>query len=615
MGIRLSKIRIQNFRSIEGAETELNDTNILIGQNNSGKSNFLRAVNIALNVNPSVSDQDIYISNGEKLSKEKNAIIDVMIRPVDDSGSYLKEFSDFWTGVFTEKWITTDVTEGSYVGIRSIIEYDAKFDQYSVRKRPITQWNDTIEDAICGRKQGFTTDMQSYIECFYMEAHRDILEDLNNKKSFFGRATSVRDIPEDVVHEVEAKLTDANKIIVDRTPSLSATQDKISKVGNLFGQQRNRIAIEPINRSISDLHRGMDVKFGDEEGPLLSVSEQGMGTRSWISFLTLDAYISYLTHSIKEDDEEAELFVVLALEEPEAHLHSYAQKKLFEQIKQFAGQKIISTHSTNVVSQASVIDFLHLYKHKGKTVLHRIDRTEYKAEELAKIEREFIRSKGDLLFSTAVVLSEGITEELALPVYFKQYFGFDPNSAGIAIIGIGGQNYKSFLHILKDFSIPWFIFSDGEPSTIKTIKNAVKEMLDQDYSVMANVIILDNGDDYEKNLVSNGYSPHIINAINKYHKELREQTDPEGAKRDTQSYFESYIKKESRRNKPCSGEEGERKALIKCMKEDNGKAKYAYIIADEIVRNAHDGKKIPPKIIDLLREIEKLFLNGDKNGD
>ena len=267
MGIRLSKIRIQNFRSIEGAETELNDTNILIGQNNSGKSNFLRAVNIALNVNPSVSDQDIYISNGEKLSKEKNAIIDVMIRPIDDSGNYLKEFSDFWTGVFTEKWITTDVTEGSYVGIRSTIEYDAKFDQYSVRKRAITQWNDTIEDAICGRKQSFTTDMQSYIMCFYMDAHRDILEDLNNKKSYFGRATSVRGISEQVIKEIEAQLSDINKKIVDNTPAMSGTQAKVSQVGDLFGLQQSQLSIEPINRSISDLHRGMDVKFCDGHGP------------------------------------------------------------------------------------------------------------------------------------------------------------------------------------------------------------------------------------------------------------------------------------------------------------------------------------------------------------
>ncbi|MDR3238129.1 MAG: ATP-binding protein, partial [Spirochaetia bacterium] len=48
MGIFLAEIRIRNYRSLEYVEVELGMTNILIGQNNSGKSNFLRAINIAL---------------------------------------------------------------------------------------------------------------------------------------------------------------------------------------------------------------------------------------------------------------------------------------------------------------------------------------------------------------------------------------------------------------------------------------------------------------------------------------------------------------------------------------------------------------------------------------
>ena len=609
MGIRLSKIRIQNFRSIEGAETELNDTNILIGQNNSGKSNFLRAVNIALNVNPSVSDQDIYISNGEKLSKEKNAIIDVMIRPVDDSGSYLKEFSDFWTGVFTEKWITTDVTEGSYVGIRSTIEYDAKFDQYSVRKRAITQWNDTIEDAICGRKQSFTTDMQSYIMCFYMDAHRDILEDLNNKKSYFGRATSVRGISEQVIREIEAQLSDINKKIVDNTPAMSGTQAKVSQVGDLFGLQQSQLSIEPINRSISDLHRGMDVKFCDGHGPVLSVSEQGMGTRSWISFLTLDSYISYLANTIKADDAEAELFTVLALEEPEAHLHSYAQKQLFEQIIQFGGQKIISTHSTNIVAQADACDYLHIYKTDGKTVIHHAKIDSYGIEELAKIKREFVRSKGELLFSTAIVLAEGLTEEIAIPVYFKEYFGVDPSAFGIAIIGVDGQNYKTFLPLLNDFSIPWFIFSDGEEKAKNAVKKAVKRISDKDCTLFPNIIFLDDGDDYEDFLLKDGYADCIMNAINKYECKLREEIDPEGAKRDPRSFFERFIEK----NKRYTGDEGRNEALLDCLQKDDGKVKYAYVVAEEIVNAADEGKKTPTKIRILFDRIKTLLSGGGYN--
>lgn len=48
MDIILKCVRISNYRSIENIEVDLGAINILIGQNNAGKSNFLRALDIAL---------------------------------------------------------------------------------------------------------------------------------------------------------------------------------------------------------------------------------------------------------------------------------------------------------------------------------------------------------------------------------------------------------------------------------------------------------------------------------------------------------------------------------------------------------------------------------------
>lgn len=55
MGILVSKVRIENFRSIEILELSLSTTNVLIGANNCGKSNFLKAINIALGQNKNIS--------------------------------------------------------------------------------------------------------------------------------------------------------------------------------------------------------------------------------------------------------------------------------------------------------------------------------------------------------------------------------------------------------------------------------------------------------------------------------------------------------------------------------------------------------------------------------
>jgi putative ATP-dependent endonuclease of OLD family len=181
-----------------------------------------------------------------------------------------------------------------------------------------------------------------------------------------------------------------------------------------------------------------------------------------------------------------------------------------------------------------------LYKKSGKTKAHRIKTNDYTKEEIAKIHREVIRSNGELLFSTGIVLAEGITEEQALPVFFEKYFGFDPNYYGMAFLGIRGQNYKTYLKLVRDFQIPWFIFGDGETSAISTIKNALKVAFEND-DIPDNVIIIDNGDDYENHLIRNSYGDYIIDAINSYELQLLQDAEPEIAARDTKTYFEKFI--------------------------------------------------------------------------
>ena len=43
-------------------------------------------------------------------------------------------------------------------------------------------------------------------------------------------------------------------------------------------------------------------------------------------------YYSNYYKNIKENDEDADDFVLLSLEEPEAHLHPQAQKQIYQQL-------------------------------------------------------------------------------------------------------------------------------------------------------------------------------------------------------------------------------------------------------------------------------------------
>ncbi|GLC79423.1 ATP-dependent nuclease [Lacrimispora brassicae] len=616
MGIILTNIRVKNFRSIENIDLNLGKTNILIGQNNSGKSNLLKAVDLALGGYREISESDVFISADERLAHDKIAIIDILLKPLNSEGIIQKTFSDFWTSVFTDAWITTDETNGDFVGIRTTIQFDLRKNDYTILKKPVLEWNDCIDKAVVGNKKNFGNDMVDSITSFYMDAHRDAVEDIRNKKSYFGRATSQSDLSDELVTELEGQLNGINTEIVKNIPALQQTNQRMSSIGKTMGASASVVEIEPLARKISDLHKGMDIVYKDGTSAKFSISQHGMGTRSWISFLTLGAYVDWHIEKIKIDDEEAENYVMLTMEEPEAHLHPQAQRQLYSQIIGFNGQKIISTHSPSVVAQAEIGDIIHIEKANGKTQATHFNITKYTPEELNRIQREVINTRGELLFSNAIILCEGITEEQALPLYFKEYFGVEAICGGINIIGIGGQNYITFLNLIKDLKIPWFIFSDGESSAIKTVKKAVKAITDELIETLPNVVILDHGEDYERHLLASGYEEIIISAINECEE--------------NEEFFDNYVKTNNHQScgrKPSGkprcetckqdiyedvlrdydGDGGKKRAVYDCCTGKRAKAKYASFVAQKIISQAEISRKIPPKVKVLFEEVSKVL--------
>lgn len=615
MDIILKNVRVKNFRSLENVDIELSYINILVGQNNVGKSNFLRALDVALNGSKTISGEDIYIEDREHLSKDKRAIIDLKICPYNGT-DVVKTFSDFWTGVFTDKWITIDEANGSYVGIRTIIEYDIRKNDYIIVRKQITEWGDSIENANVGKKQTLTNDMYDYINSYYMDAQRDIINDIRDRKSYFGRATSKIDLSEEQIEVLEGKLSSINEEIVGNIAAITDTNYSLSQIATTLGSNHGKVQIEPLTRKIDDLHKGMDITFKEDIAASFSVTQHGMGTRSWISFLTLGAYVNCSHDSIVSNDEEADDFVLLSLEEPEAHLHPQAQRQIYQQLEGFSGQKIVSTHSPSILAQTDLGNVIHFKKINGKTCVTKFKKESYLVDEIAKIEREVVNTHGELIFSTAIVLCEGITEEQALPIYFKEFFGIEPIFLGINILGIGGLNYKTYLRFIKEFDLKWYIFSDGEKKAKKSVENAVKSITNDSYETLKNVIIIENEFDYEKMLIKNGNVPEIISAINFINN--------------NENYYESYTKKLSEEKKvrrrktdqpPCdkcgqyiyedipedeiTGLDETEKKLYKCMVSSDGKAKYATTVAKYIVQSQVVEKRFSREILMLLIQIEQ----------
>lgn len=238
---------------------------------------------------------------------------------------------------------------------------------------------------------------------------------------------------------------------------------------------------------------------------------------------------------------------IIAIEEPEAHLHPNAQKQLYKQMNEMPGIKIISTHSPYVAACAELSELRGMYKAAEKTICGSLPVAELTPEEQRKIRQAVLTSNGELLFAKGIVLGEGETEVQALPIFCQQHWGLTPVESGLSFVDAKGcGNYYPFVVLADAFKIPWYIFSDGEAKAQKELKKLLERIYNEDKELaeQKNIFLIPDEKDFEGMLLDDGYKDEIEKAI--------EQLKGEG-------YIDKFIREIiiSLRNE---------KRLLKCVK-------------------------------------------------
>jgi putative ATP-dependent endonuclease of the OLD family len=210
-------------------------------------------------------------------------------------------------------------------------------------------------------------------------------------------------------------------------------------------------------------------------------------------------------------------------------------------------------------------------------------------EDRRRLQREVIHSRGEILFSKALILCEGETEEQALPMLFEKYFKSECFVLGVNVIGVGGsgKKYLPFLKFAKEFEIPVFIFSDGEPEIITGLRRTYRTVYGEtDITTCDYITILENTD-FEGYLISSGFQSAIESAIKKLDGDdaierwICRKDNTSAGKEKTSSQCPScnqYIYTDILRNYQSS--EGDKKALIDII--ESRKPKYAPAIAEKL---------------------------------
>ncbi|NOR70069.1 MAG: AAA family ATPase [Methylomarinum sp.] len=581
MSILIKTVRISGFRGLKNIEVELEKTTVLTGMNNTGKTSFLKALQIALGNRQFISQDDFFIQGN---TTNEKIIIDLLIVPTDDNGIRNEDFSEDWEVLFTTDRIRNDDSGDAFVPLRTIITFDSINNSFKTQQHILQIWPEFKQDAINwfdvdnGKELGFHFDEMPF---FYMDAQRDILEDTKLRNSYLGKMLSKIEYSTDDIKDIEEQIEFLNEKAVSSSHILSNIKTSLKELDTAMDTHSEGIEITPFTKKIRDLSKGLTIYYSDQKEPF-SMEYHGMGTRSWSSLLTLKAFIALL--SINAEKEQSVFFPILAIEEPEAHLHPNAQKKLYGKIDEIVGQKIISTHSPYIAATAELSQIRSFYK--GETVTcGQIDTNILTSEEIRKINRQVINTRGEIFFSKVIVFFEGESEEQALPIFAEKYFNKTAVEMGLDFVGVGGhKGYLSFLRFAEALKIPWLIFSDAENTQEKQVKISVQRQFskcDPTKSENECIVFLDDGNDFEKQLISDGFTDEIKESI---------------------AFFDDYENEQHRTVK-----EPNRLREISEFSDDalydvitKGKTKYSPVIAEKIIQNS---TALPLKVQELFRKI------------
>ena len=369
--MQLKRVRISNFRSIRDADLELGKTTVLIGPNNAGKTAILEAVRIALTrrwgqrgtgfteydvhlcdtrLDPKVGDPVVIeVELQESVAGEWPADLQaelediIQVNPVTGQASIMMRVSCAW-----------DSGEESYI---------PKWEFLNVQRTPLVGRG--------ARAVNFQEFFQ-FLPVFYLEALRDAGAEFSARSQFWGRLLRTVQIPDKLEAKSQRVFDLLNQKLLQADPLLKTLATGLSDISRVAATDvpgKADLRLLPLNTW--DLLSKAEVIYQSEGGnPWLPLVRHGQGVQSLSVMFLFKTFVELLLADLYRVDSAA----VLALEEPETHLHPQAARSLWKHINELPGQKIVTSHSPYFLQHVPFRDIRVVRVEHGGTTIRSLPR-------------------------------------------------------------------------------------------------------------------------------------------------------------------------------------------------------------------------------------------------
>lgn len=492
----ISRVKIKNYRNFKDVDVRLGHKQIIIGENNVGKTNFLKALQLILD--PTLSDEDRMLEESDfndtlvnPMENKEEIVIEVYIENYSNNKTILTVFQD--ATVKNEKGkevLKLTYRFFPYIDDAGNIEY-----QYNIFKG-----NDETKK--------FGSYERKYLNLKVIKALRDVESEIRNSRtSPIQRMLKDYAIDKKDLERIAEEYRKNGEEILNLDELVDLTNNINKRFGTILGSDDFDVSLQAMEispgRVLSSLKLLMaqrhtsDISLGLNNILYISMILQMLQDKTVPSLIKEDKYNELIVlaggdivkdtyeqsqnrnYFLKEgisDVQHKKLYsfmsknmpisnavTILAIEEPEAHLHPVNQRLIYKDVIQNSNNSVLlTTHSTHITAIAPINSIVHLHNDGTKgTEIHATAAMPMDEGEFWDVERYLDVKRGEIYLGKAVLLVEGIAEEYLVP-RFAELLGKPLDEKGIIVCNINCTNFTPYVKLLHSLAIPYAVITDGD---------------------------------------------------------------------------------------------------------------------------------------------------------